>query len=598
LKINIKIPLFYIIVCAVPLLWLFNINAAFRSDSGNSDWERILWFSQYHASYFRKFFWFPELIQSKITIGLNTHLFYGFLIFPFLGLASTIYGAAIGLRIILVIVSFIQAYAIRNLIRYFINNKFLADCVSVTFIWSIYSLTNLYARQAIFEFIATKLLSTAIAFYLIGIKSNHSKYIIYSLALLVVILGTHPTTFILSFLTLIPLITVTLNKVKNYYKNKTVILSIVTILIIILPLVALNLSKTGNSINIRNLDEYKNGMKYFYNRSDSISGKLNIIPYDQLFSKFGKSIQAPHLDTQISAGLLILVITTVIYIIYKKIRLPKINLIIILFFCIYISSIFYISIKPSPIDLVNKILGNYVQFGYRLTEHINLLLLIFVLYIYSNIGLKLSFKFSRNIGILLLSLLLISTCIKLFYSYDSYYFLNNSTYFKDSTYEITYNEVGTSTNFNSSYDYATTKLYKKFDPTQFSNNLCLINITNLDDRIEATQLLNLDKDMYVITNVEAYPWNQLLIDTKKPIDLYVYNSYLVILIPKGLHSITYKINIPHWYDYAFKISRLLLLVTILCIPVLIINYLIKVCIFRTPQNIQLLKLSVTTDLNY
>src|SRR4051812_28931238 len=87
------------VLCSVgdigtPLLLLCHPQAAF-----NQDWTNNLWFAAYFAEHLRQHHTVPEVLHAAAAVGWPQPVFYGYLLYPILGVLSSWTGANIGLRI-------------------------------------------------------------------------------------------------------------------------------------------------------------------------------------------------------------------------------------------------------------------------------------------------------------------------------------------------------------------------------------------------------------------------------------------------------------------------------------------------------------------
>src|ERR1041385_792891 len=64
------------------------------------DWQSHRWFAGYFAEYFKQHHAFPDVINTEELSGMPIPIFYGFLLYPVLGLISVVTGSAVALRMV------------------------------------------------------------------------------------------------------------------------------------------------------------------------------------------------------------------------------------------------------------------------------------------------------------------------------------------------------------------------------------------------------------------------------------------------------------------------------------------------------------------
>src|SRR5687768_8623901 len=70
---------------AIPVLLLFDLTANFYYD-----WHNHQWLVGYFGEYFRRHWAMPETLSVAGAIGMPQPVFYGFLLYPCLGLISAV----------------------------------------------------------------------------------------------------------------------------------------------------------------------------------------------------------------------------------------------------------------------------------------------------------------------------------------------------------------------------------------------------------------------------------------------------------------------------------------------------------------------------
>ncbi|MGA2232671.1 MAG: hypothetical protein ABSH22_17370 [Tepidisphaeraceae bacterium] len=135
----------------------------FPSATFNLDWTNNLWMVAYLRAFFTSHGYFPHTYNVALHVGIPQPIFYGPFLYPCLALFSLPAGAAIGVRVACIAVWTLQFFLVWRLSRAAGATRLAAFAAGATTAWSVYSLTNLYNRGALSEFIATSLLLCAVA---------------------------------------------------------------------------------------------------------------------------------------------------------------------------------------------------------------------------------------------------------------------------------------------------------------------------------------------------------------------------------------------------------------------------------------------------
>lgn len=129
----------------------------------NLDWTNNLWMIAYLRAFFLGHFYFPATYNVASRVGITQPIFYGPLLYPCLALLSLPAGPAVGVRIACAAIWTLQFLLVWRLSRAAGASRLGAAAAAAATAWSVYSLTNLYNRGALAEFIATSLLLCAFA---------------------------------------------------------------------------------------------------------------------------------------------------------------------------------------------------------------------------------------------------------------------------------------------------------------------------------------------------------------------------------------------------------------------------------------------------
>ena len=100
-------PLALAVVALAPLVLLFDLRAWFYAD-----WDINLWLVGYYGEYFKGHGHMPGAVNIASAVGISAPVFYGYLLYPALGLVSAGLGAAWALRVGIVLLVAFQCYAL------------------------------------------------------------------------------------------------------------------------------------------------------------------------------------------------------------------------------------------------------------------------------------------------------------------------------------------------------------------------------------------------------------------------------------------------------------------------------------------------------
>src|SRR6478609_907333 len=107
------------------------------------DWPSHLWLTAYYSEYFKQHLSFPEVIHTAQLAGMPYPVFYGVLLYPYLGVLGAVVGAAWAMRVAVAVVFLLQAWQVFRLTLQAGRDRNFALVVAAATSWSIYGLTNL-----------------------------------------------------------------------------------------------------------------------------------------------------------------------------------------------------------------------------------------------------------------------------------------------------------------------------------------------------------------------------------------------------------------------------------------------------------------------
>lgn len=145
----------------VPMALLLDV-----SDKFYVDWYSHFFSIGYFGEYIRQHFSLPVLMNTDIVVGAPNAVFYATLFYPIAGIVSAFLGANLGVRLILIAVFALQTWQVYVTARTFSQSRWLAYSVTIGVDASIYTLTNLYNRSDLTEFVGLALIAASIAAWL------------------------------------------------------------------------------------------------------------------------------------------------------------------------------------------------------------------------------------------------------------------------------------------------------------------------------------------------------------------------------------------------------------------------------------------------
>jgi hypothetical protein len=374
-----------VLVCALPLLLLFDLRSVF-----DSDWFNHLWIIEYFGEYIRQHGTPPAVLSTANLVGIVAPLFYAEKFYLFTGIISSFLGSAAAFRIVAFVSLLIQFWHIERATRQVNRNKAVSMIVATIVTWAIYPLTNLYNRSALTEFIAVTYLNSAISCLFVLLLRNSrgekSYYDAVAVGFLFAIAAlTHPLTaaFGGSFLICIG---ASFLSSKNKLRFAAIGLINATLVAAVLSPWLYLLHKYSDWLPINQSSanaKYFQGLLFPLESINNLWSLLSPVALDLRTLKYGmKDVSTPFLDAQINLPLIIIgLVFSILWTINKKNRSEKNQspLFAILIVSLSLFSLF-LSVATNP--NFSTYLGgvfDILQFPYRLTTYLNLALLTFLL---------------------------------------------------------------------------------------------------------------------------------------------------------------------------------------------------------------------------
>jgi hypothetical protein len=395
-------------------------------------------------------------------------------------------------------------------------------------IWSIYSLTNLYSRGAITEYIANALQMIALCFFLSHVfqcrdEQNQPKplstgrVLVVLSFLLSVLSTTHPISGLLSLFLLVPFSVVAIRRL-----DRGVFYAVVTGILLVAPWVYVFL-QFGKYLDVA---VEQNGLYYFKDSIDHWTTRLSLWPLDPRLNGLTPTqvaqISTPHLDAQANMSFLILALG--VFLLRIKTVVAGFRRSILNRYLGFLGAgVFFLSLYVSVDNgLVNAMPGIFqkqifmIQFAYRLTSYCSLGIFIFLIGVLRAAG-PIELKAQRFVaGIFMITFILSATNLGL---------KQHGT--GDPSREVAFVDLplGASgggaihlpKSFYGAFNYSTPTLFETYRLPVIPAWPVLIPVAGADKFGEPTSFF-LDERMalplgYMLkTNVMAFPWNRLTLE--------------------------------------------------------------------------------------
>jgi hypothetical protein len=365
-----------ILVACFPLVWM-----ALSKRNFYSDWYNHLWMIGYTGEYLRRHLAFPLVLNTDQVVGVPFPIFYGTLLYAVGGIISAVTGAGAAMRIVLGVTSWLQTISVTRLVRAVYPDRYVSWSVAAIVSFGIYPLTNLYNRSAITEYVAVSLLVSACSTWLRFSYSGDRRgaWISASFAwlLLVFSAGAHPITALLGAMFFGALILGSFVGAANRLAAARLILIHVALFVAALSPWLYATLRFYRSLSIVN--DLSSSITVYADSIDLAWARVLPIPFDirPLQAVPASGISTPYLDAQINFGLLVIVC----FLFYQAIKgvrtrkdLATFEMIAATMCAVLFVLLLCVSVSPHIWDMLPRSVG-IVQFSYRLVTYCDLSLL-------------------------------------------------------------------------------------------------------------------------------------------------------------------------------------------------------------------------------
>ena len=506
-----------------------------------TDWITNLWLTAYYGEFFQHHHAFPEVIHTIQLAGIPYPVFYGFLLYPLLGLISSFTDPHAALRLAVGAVFLLQTWQVLRLMDQAGANRLFGRVTAALACWSTYALTNLYNRGAVSELIATTLLTAAIcAVYracLLPPGPTRWPPLATGLLCLVLAAGTHPITGVFGGMFFALMITVAWAGSDGRGQLAAWLGAGAIIVASVLSPWIYAVLKFGPALYVTQLFMAK--LQYYPGNIDSLATRLMPFPYDRrVMEDPNLSVhQTPHLDAQVTVGLVILAVFLAACCLgarSRRLALNRAGLAIAITSWISFFGLLVISVSPAlgarlP-DLFHK-----VQFAYRLVTYLNLSLLLVVVGSLMALSSAEARKLvARRAPLVLWATLALAVCglaLKLQHGWAH----------KSAAPKVSGSSALTlPVEFYGYYAYAVTSHLDIASPGP-STPLSLTVGRGPEFGWLAPEKINSPAQEFRLLKVQAFPWNEVLLNGRPAVTADTVNAAegATITLPAGENEITY-----------------------------------------------------------
>lgn len=367
-----RLRVLILVACLLPVIPLASVDTVFYVD-----WINHLWLSEYFGAYYRSHLSFPLIVNTSTEVGLVIPLFYGEKFYSLAGILSSQIGAPIAIRFLILLVFVVTAFELKRCIGSLRAPRLIAFALIAPLLWDTYLLTNLYNRSALTEFFAVLLISSSLASYFTLVFRSAGRILVsdavrpglyYALAA-----SFHPITALFGGLLVAVLAVCSLIVTRNWKLAIVTVISGLLVLLVIAPWLYVTVLFGRSTLIVSELGHLAN--LYFPNSLDAVWSRLSIVPIDWRAVLNGLDVSTPYLEAQISIPILLMVcfLFVAAWKTGNDYWSPRSYLfIVILAVSVLLFSLtLCVSIAPQLSALFGG-LFDIMQFPYRLTAYVNL----------------------------------------------------------------------------------------------------------------------------------------------------------------------------------------------------------------------------------
>jgi len=423
--------------------------------------------------------------------------------------------------------------------------------------WTIYPLTNLYTRAAVPEYVGTALLTCLLATWFLLIRTDEPaerRRLGFGVGLLfVLVAGTHPITALYSVPILILLIVAAFSE---HGRDSVFWRGLVKVLAVPVALAAVVLAPwvyvVAHYRTVLHISE--NAGPWFYADVDRWPARFYPIPHDHRLDRFPiEQVPTPHLDAQLNVALLILLFGWVAVLLVRNRAAGLAALRSIVIPLIAFAFFLWISLYRSAFDILPSI-ARTLQIAYRAITYQNLALLLGVFLVAASLRRRGERISGKGPTVLLIAALALSAVgVVIMWGHAAQNMTPDGSAVLHTTAAERLQWAHMPPSFYPYDNYATPPLFTAITPSErehLTEGKIPIGDTGDDDFGIAKQLrFTAAQDGWMGTNVQAFPWNHVVLDGTIVTDdhLRVDNVRLVIWVAAGEHTLEMEtVPDPTW----------------------------------------------------
>ena len=450
-----------------------------------------VWFINYYKDFYNTFNTFSSLYNAENGILLNVFpCFYGDLAYRICSMISVTLHipASKSLWIFIMISVFFNMYIVISVFNTKFKNK--SSIILTMFIcFTTYSITNLYTRGAIMEFMATTFLLNSLCILQIYISTNQHKYLYSCLFCLFFIFSCsmHPITALLGALFVIPILP---RAFLMFLSTGTARINYIFLVLLFLFF----MGSLGHFIyaSLACAKYFTIFYVAYIDIIDNFISRLLPLPFD--IRMFGQQsldeISSPGLIAQVNIPFFLFI--TIITFFYSSKKSYK--------FYFFYMTLFFFMIVLSVLPIGFQKIIYLIQFPYRLVTYINFILFLSFFSI-------IKFSFIENIPNSLWNKFFIYIVISVFCFFSQIYFVSH-TYSTQENYTVYHNP---SSNFvpPQVYGYAGYAAYHYYKACPSNIETSHISLSKINDTYAKVSMF-IREGLYN-TNILAFPWNHITV---------------------------------------------------------------------------------------
>jgi hypothetical protein len=344
------------------------------------DWNNHVWLAGYCGEFARQHGHMPLVMNTPEFTGMTFPIFYGYLLYPLLGLTSIWLNPELGVRLAAILLLALEYVSVRKTVKRLGAAEGLASAGACLTIWATYALTNLYNRSALTEFFAVGLLTCAICYWFDLLSSpNRSaawrRALRFGLAFALAA-GSHPITAMLA-LPVLGLLALALVLHRGTPGRRALLGPVAAAaalgVVVLAPWVQV-VREFQNDLWIVGVS---GDVVVFGDSIDHWQTRLFPLPHDsRLLNRSLSDVSTPYLDAQINLPLLILC-GALVHLAWKQRQwrgqaLAALPL-------AYGGLCLYLSLSATPYRFLPDVF-HHVQFAYRQVTYVNLAILLALFY--------------------------------------------------------------------------------------------------------------------------------------------------------------------------------------------------------------------------